>query len=309
MRLFGLGMMFMVLQFSGAVLLIVGGAVATASEQKAQAPTIFTYRSAESDLDARYDYDLSLLTLALDKTVKQYGPYTLEPSGGMNFARAIHLVETNQKPNFFIKLSYEKQFSSNLVHTSIPIDLGIVGYRVCFISPQADKRLSSKPSLAELKRLLHGQGKGWADVKILESNGFQVFENSSYEGLFLMVANNRVDLFCRGVNELYDEFHAHKSIPGLQYDKRFVLYYPLPRFFYTHRDNIEALERISLGLSLAFEDGSLQKLWRSAYQTSIEFSQLSQRELIPLENPTLEALEPGYQDYFYQIDSTHFQMK
>ncbi|PWF43627.1 hypothetical protein C7C56_020825 [Massilia glaciei] len=39
--------------------------------------TVFTLRTAESDTDTRFRYDNEVLVLALEKTVKKYGPYTL----------------------------------------------------------------------------------------------------------------------------------------------------------------------------------------------------------------------------------------
>ncbi|WP_456297103.1 hypothetical protein M1D72_12710 [Vibrio sp. AK197] len=276
---------------------------AVTDSKEPKEPLIVTYRSAESVNDKRYDYDLAVLQLALEKTIDEYGEFRLEPSGPMNYARAIHLVEKNQRANFFIKLSYEQSLPQTMNFVGFPIDLGIVGYRVCFISPTAKAQLPEKLELSDIKALRHGQGRGWADVGILRANGFEVFENSSYEGLFLMVANNRVDLFCRGANELYQEYQSHASLSGIEIDQQFVLYYPLPRFFYTHKANTLALERVSKGLKKAFQDGSIQTLWRQAYGASLDFAALEARQLFPLTNPNLQQLESEYFKYFYQPDA------
>ncbi|MFD2015205.1 hypothetical protein ACFSJQ_04015 [Vibrio olivae] len=71
-------------------------------------PLIVTYRSAESVNDKRYDYDLAVLQLALEKTIDEYGEFRLEPSGPMNYARAIHLVEKNQRANFLSNLAMNR---------------------------------------------------------------------------------------------------------------------------------------------------------------------------------------------------------
>ena len=59
---------------------------------------------------------------------------------------------------------------------------------------------------------------------------FKVVEVSRYESLFRMVAINRFDLFCRGTNELLEEFNAHRDIPDLTYDEAISIAYPMPRF-------------------------------------------------------------------------------
>ncbi|WP_294770859.1 hypothetical protein [uncultured Rhodoferax sp.] len=263
--------------------------------------TVFTYRAPETDKDVRYAYDFSVLQLALEKTVAKYGPYQLLPSPAMTFPRAIKMVENNQYPNFFIKLSYEQRLVSdlNFVFAKYPVDRGIVGYRVCFANPQSKQRLMSLSSAADLRNFVMGQGSGWADVEILRSNGFKVVEVNQYENLFHMVAGNRFDLFCRGANELQDEYEANKSIPNLVYDESMSIAYPLPRFFFGHASNRKAAERIEEGLIAAHNDGSLIEMWRRHYASSIDFVKLSRRNIYWFENPLLAGLQFNYRQYFF----------
>ncbi len=290
----------LILQFSCTSLFILFGLnIVLPNPVSTAAPFVVTYRSSQSESDTRNQYDIALLNLALEGTKDEFGEYELTSSGRMNTARAIQMMTTNERPNFFVNLGYESQLNKNLIHTNFPLNRGILGYRICFISPQAKAKLPNPPQLSDLKQLVHGQGTGWSDISILRSNGFQVVESSSYEGLFLMVANNHIDLFCRGVNELHDEFISHKHIRNLTYDETFALVYPLPRFFYTNKENNAALERVNSGLKRAYEDGSLLKLWQETYQKSLDFSQLDKRTLIYLENPNVRDLDIDYKQYFY----------
>lgn len=261
---------------------------------------VITYRAAESKSDLRYDYDTRLLRLALENTLATDGPYKLVASPVMNFSRAIHLAKVNALPNFFIKLSYEKQYNEQgMAFVPFPVDLGIVGYRVCFAHPEVAEQLSRVESLEELRRFSHGQGRGWSDVAILRLNGMEVFEVSKYESLFSMVAARRFDLFCRGTNELLGELNMHEHINGLTYDKSVTISYPLPRFFYTTSANSKALDRIRRGILIAYENGSLQALWYDHYKESIDFVQLHKRKVFPLENPLVKDIDFDYQRYFY----------
>lgn len=265
--------------------------------------TVFTYRSPVGEDDDRNRYQLALLTLALEKTKQEYGEFTLVPSGSMNNTRAIEALRKKGRENFVFKLSYDSEYPDFMDYVRFPIDLGIVGYRICFISPKAKAKLSASPTLEELIKLSHVQGKGWIDVKILRHNGFQVNEVSNYEGKFHTVALNRHDLFCRGINELHEEYEKFRAVvDGLDFDRTFVLVYPLPRFFYTHKDNREAIERVTKGIMQAYADGSLMALWLEAYGHSIQFSDFRNRKVIELENPAVQGIDFDYQQFFYHVE-------
>ena len=264
----------------------------------ARAVLVVTYRTPESPVDRRYDYDNAVLRLALEKTRKEYGDFRLQPSPPMNFSRAIQDARSKAYPNFFVKLSYEDRFADQgLAYARFPIDLGIVGYRVCFIRPELKARLAATDTLTELKRYSHGQGQGWADAQILKANGFLVEEISDYENLFRMVAAGRFDLFCRGANELLEEYLAHKKLARLDFDSSFAIVYPLPRFFYSHSSNKAALTRVTQGLEIAYRDGSLQQLWREKYQASIDFAKLKNRRLFRIDNPLIRKIDFDFQKY------------
>ena len=272
------------------------------SSVSASEEMIITYRSPESENDKRYDYDNALLKLAMEKTEKEYGYYTLKPSPIMNYARAIKMANDNTLKNFFMKLSYEDRFSEemNMAYASFPIDLGIVGYRVCFACPEVKEKITDVKTLDDLRKFTHGQGRGWSDVQILRHNNFEVHEIDAYESLFKMVAAKRFDLFCRGTNELLDEYNAHKHIDNFTYDTSISIAYPLPRFFYTHKSCKTALERVNMGLKIAYSDGSLKKLWLKNYQDSIDFVKLDKRKIYNIENPLLKKLNFDFQKYFYK---------
>ncbi len=263
--------------------------------------TVFTYRSPESDLDQRYNYDTAVLRLALEKTSPKYGPFTLVPSPKMTFERAFVSLRDHAFPNFFVKQSYEERYVSEmkLAFVKFPVDRGIVGYRVCFTDPETKQRLQSVKTAQDLLQFRMGQGMGWSDVAILRHHHFTVQEVVSYEALFKMVAHNRFDLFCRGTNELLDEWEAHKNIPNLVYDEAISIAYPLPRFFFTHAANQAAALRVEEGLLMAYKDGSLQKLWHANYKKSIEFVKLEKRKIFWFDNPNLKNLNFNYRQYFY----------
>jgi hypothetical protein len=262
--------------------------------------TVFTYQYKETELDKRREYPQQLLQLALEKTIDKYGEYKLVPSPMLNTARAIKLAEENKLENFFVRQSVSKDLLNKMGYVPFPVDLGIVGYRVFFVSPSAKEKLKSVKTIDELKKFTIVQGIGWLDSDILKENGFNVEIGTNYNGLFKMVAENRVDLFPRGANELLIEYQNFKKIINIQYDKNLLLYYPLPRFFFTHKSNKEAIKRIYEGLIAAYEDGSLLELWNRYYRKSVEFANLKNRKMFKLENPFLTGIDTSYEKYIYK---------
>ncbi|WP_020594299.1 hypothetical protein [Kiloniella laminariae] len=269
-------------------------------EVQSAEPTVFTSRGPETHQDRRYEYQHQLLELALEKTVEEFGPYRLERSKmGANTKRAMIEVEKGYYPNFFVANAVTLERTQEMVAVPFPIDLGILGYRVFFASEQTRERLRLVSSLEQLQKFTVVQGIGWGDTKILKQAGFRVTEASDYHGMFQMVANNRVDLFPRGINEFLQEWEANREVENLSYDTQLILYYPFPKFFYTAKGNEAQAQRVMTGLIAAYEDGALLKLWQAEYQASIDRINLSSRRILSVENPDLDRIDPTYKKYFY----------
>lgn len=269
----------------------------------AETPLVVTVRTPESTVDQRLNYETALLELALEKTREAFGPYKLQPGYAMNLPRAISMARNNEVENLFFKTSYSTALNREFAHPPYPLDRGVLGYRVCFVHSALAEEVSKIQSLNQLRQYTIGQGSGWLDVDILRHNGFTVIESDNYANLFLMLSAGRIDLFCRGVTEVQNEWQAHKDLPGLSLNNSFALYYPLPRFFWTHKNNQLALQRISRGLQLALADGSADKLWQKHHGRYLDFVQLPQRHIFTLENPNLEGIESDFEEHFFRPET------
>jgi len=262
---------------------------------------VITHVTPLNEDDHRHDYGIALLKLALEKTVPDYGPYRMEGAPVMNQARGMESVRENRYENLVRTFGYEERFERDLemVYARFPIHLGVVGYRVCLIPESLQEELNDVTTLEQLRKYIHGQGRGWADVAILRHNGLRVVEIAAYESLFKMTAANRIQMFCRGVNEVKDELERHRDIKGLSLDSSMVVFYPLPRFYYTHRSNREAIERIEAGLVRAYKDGSINLLWETSYRDSFDFVNLRGRRFFYLDSPLVHSIDFDYRQYFY----------
>ena len=272
------------------------------------AETVFTYQSKESSSDTRREYIKDLLKLALEATIAKYGPYKLVPSGQMNSARSLIEAKLGKHKNYFVRFSVSKKLIDDMGYVPFPIDRGIVGYRIFFVSPEARDKLRRVNTLEDLKKFTIIQGIGWLDTAILRQYGFKVLTGDDYEGMFELVAAGRIDLFPRGANEILGEYESHKKIEGLMYDDSIALYYPLPRFFFTAKSNVTAIKRVEEGLITVYKDGSLQKLWEKYYGPSIGIVNLHKRKILKIDNPFLEGLDKSYEKYIYRPSGVDFRL-
>ncbi len=266
-----------------------------------QAEFVVSYRDAAGAPTKYFDYYTAVLKLALEKTLPDYGDYRMQGIAAFDTERTLYALASDQYANLIVERSYDGVLteSKRLTYIDFPVEGGIVGYRVCFINPAIKQQIKKIQTLAELRRYNIVQGIGWADTAILRHNGFKVLEINNYGSMFKMTTAGRADLFCRGANEILAEYEEFKDLYKLEFDESFVLYYPLPRFFYLHSKNKIAKKRIEAGLKLAYQDGSLKKLWHKYYQASIDFSKLNQRKIFRLENPLLQDLSRDYEQYLF----------
>jgi hypothetical protein len=186
---------------------------------------------------------------------------------------------------------YEKQFEC----VWIPVDKGLLGYRVFLIRSEDQSRLTHNSTLDDLRTLTIGQGNGWKDIEILRSNGLKVMAGGDYPGLFVMLANHRFDLFSRGVEEVSDEYSRQKhKLPSLAIEQNLMLYYPIARYFWFSRsDHGHALaQRVREGMTMMIEDGSFDSLFQKSHEGLFDDLRLSSRKLFVLQNPLATKMAP-----------------
>ncbi|MES2825673.1 MAG: hypothetical protein V4732_18880 [Pseudomonadota bacterium] len=262
----------------------------------ARAEFVVTYSLGENDFD-RYSYEL--IKMALEKTRNKYGEFTLTTLDNVPNKRRFAILQQGTFKNLVVMRGYETKFHTegNLTFIDFPVDFGLLGWRICFVSPQNREKIAAVKSLDELRRYSIVQGMDWTDNIILRENGFRVLELHGYQNLFKVVASGRADLFCRGVNELPGEFAAFKGIGNLIYNESFMLTYKMPFFYYLNSRDTLAKQRIQEGLVLAYEDGSIMRLWHKSFDASIQFANIQQRKVFQLTNGAIETAPKGYEKY------------
>lgn len=241
--------------------------------------------------DARYDYRIELLELALSHTQQQWGSYELigKPQA-MTQGRGSLLLE-HDKGIDIASFATNKEREEKFRAIRIPILQGILGYRVLLVHRDSQQAFGDINNLSQLKtQLKAGFGEHWADMKILEANSLAVTGVPKYELLFAMLQAKRFDYFPRGINEAWIEVEKFGSdYPDIMVEPNLALFYPFYVYFFVSKNNQALAERIEQGLMLAKEDGSFKALFLKYHQHLLTQASFGSRKLFFLENPYLPS--------------------
>ena len=260
------------------------------------ATEVVRFPRPESEGDRRFDYALQLLKLGLSKTGTDY-QIQLAPIA-MNQERQILELEAGRTIDVApIPSSAERE--ERLLPIRIPIQKGILGWRLGMIRKGDQGRFAGVDSLDDLKRVRLAQGQDWPDTTILRANGIDVITAPKYEGLFKMLDSERFDYFPRSVNEIWDELGSHAGT--LEVESRIALHYYYDAYFMVNKKNTRLAESLRQGLEKAIADGSFDRLFDQYHGDRLRKAQLDKRTVIELRNPLLTPGTPsGRPELWYQ---------
>lgn len=248
---------------------------------------VVVYPRAETPGDRRDDYPVDLLTLALQKTGK---PYELKPEEAfMLQVRAISELERGGLDVLWTMTTAERE--KMLLPVRIPIDRGMLGWRLLLVRQNALPRFAAVTTPGQLKALTAGQGFDWPDTPVLREAGFTVDTSVRYADIFRKLASGRIDYFPRSVQEIWDELELHAG-EGLAVEPTLALHYPAAMYFFVSRDRPALGADIRKGLEAALADGSFEALFQRHFGAALKRADLARRSVIELANPLLPPQTP-----------------
>jgi hypothetical protein len=261
--------------WSGAVAMAAGVAV--------------VYPRSESAADTQYLYDYELLRQALEATVPSHGPFELKASEQpMNQARAgDEIAAGGGVVNIFAR-STAAEHERRFLPVRIPIDKGLVSYRVFLVRDDMQAKFAAVDRLDDLRAYSVGSFTTWADTRILRAGGFKVVTADSYEGLFRMLVAKRFDFFSRSADEAYREFDERRgALPGMKVEQNLLLYFPTTRYFFVRRDaeGEKLAARVEEGLDLMVQAGSFDAYFLRYKGALIARAHLHTRKVFRIDNP------------------------
>jgi len=261
----------------------------------APGPWQFLHNGPESADDRRYDYHWQVLRAALEATRAEFGGYTLEPVSHMTESRQVLEM---QRPGGLINtlvLDSTRALERQLMPVKVPVDKGLLGYRLFLIRARDQARFSQVRTLDELRRFVIGQQADWADVAIYRAAGFTVVGSSAYRALFPMLMAGRFDALGRGVTEVEQELAAQRQrFPGMRIESELLLHYPLAVYFWfaPSDEGRRRWQRVSAGMRQISADGTLDRLFKREFGEVVARLGLRERRLLEIPNPLLPAGQP-----------------
>lgn len=241
-------------------------------------------------------YERSLLELTLTKTIAREGPFELtefdarRASGAaITASRSIELLRAGQDIDVLVLTSTTEREAA-LLPIRIPIDRGLLGYRVLLIRSEDAPRFAQLKSLRDISL---GQVADWLDTRILERGGLTVVTGPTQGQMMGMLHAGRFDAYPRGLPQAWDEL-ATDGGSGLMIEPTLAIYYPLARYFFVAPGNHALADRIERGFRLAIADGSFATLFHDdpGNKRALALADLKHRRIIRLNNPFLPRDAP-----------------
>ena len=252
----------------------------------------------ESGQFSRNSHAEEVLRLSLDKTISSHGKYKIVYTKKMTRNRA--MIEMKEGSIHVYDAPTRMEWEENLIPIYFPISKGLLSYRLLLIRKADQPKFSKIKSSDQLKFLRAGLGSQWSTTKVLESQKFKVVKSVNYNGLFQMLASGRFDYFLRGANEIFGELkNHHYDLPNIAIEEDLLVYIYQPIYLFVTPKLPGLAERIKVGLKIAFEDGSFEKVFQKNHGENIKKSKFSRRRIIKIPNPLLERGQSFVDDKFW----------
>ena len=267
-------------------------------QDQVKKPRIVYFPAPESATDLRASYPIALLELCSDY---HNNKILFQPSNLHSLqARSILRIANRQGLDILWTVG-TKARQKELRAIPIPIDRGLIGWRLLLVRKSQQHQFDTITDLVGLQKFIGGQGHDWPDLKILRKNQLLVSSSSSYDGLFKMLALGHIQYFPRSISEIWNEAQAH-SDQGIIVDSNLALHYQQGLYFFIHPEDEELYQYLSSCLSGAVRNKDLIDIFYSYYGSDIERANLMTRTIIPLNAPGDMELPELPEDYWFSLE-------
>lgn len=248
-------------------------------------------RVNDNGTDPNAAYAIKMLQLAIDHIDTKYKIEIIKDN--FSQTKANEEVRTNGALDL-VWASSEATIESELHPIRICLYKGLLGYRIFIINKNNQYKFDQVNDIEDLKKLTIGQGKTWADTKILEANGFKVTKVTKYPNLFFMVEGGRFDGFPRGVHEPFGELAQRPDLKDLTVEKNLMVSYRMPFYLFTSHENKKLADDLNMGLERAIADGSFDEVFYNDQNVKdvLAKANMKERKVFYIDNPLLAKETP-----------------
>lgn len=244
-------------------------------------------------------HSLALLRAAL----KAGGmPVELDNAPQGNYRRSLYQIEHGHTHVDMATISQRRLQlfkAGKLRMVPIPLDRGLLGWRVNLLLRRDQDKLAGIRSAAQLRALTLGQNLGWPDIQIYRHAGIPVKEIKKWSlGEFTeQMEAGFIDLFPLGLEEALNYFLPlfQQRYPQLTADPHLLVHYPWFRFVWVYGGaETEALHAALVrGFDAIVASGEFMHIW-DTHRSPPPLSAYANRTIIRMENPFFgDALLPA----------------
>ena len=228
-----------------------------------------------------------IVNLAMQLTEDEYGSYIIKSSRPMEQGTVFAALARDTGVNMAIAAT-SKEREKTVQTIYIPVDKGLLGFRICLVN-QDDRHIFSKiNTLADINkaRFSIGVGTHWPDRTVIEDNGLRTSHSEVYENLFDMLYKQRFTCFLRSVNEIDSEIMAHPHM-NFTDEQHIALLYPSADFMFVAKSSKRLKERLEKGIKIAIENGDFDAHFDKHYMTVLQKYNFFNRKLLFLKNKNI----------------------
>ena len=254
----------------------------------------------ESISDQRIHFKKQVLINALDLTKPKYGEYKIDiKKYYMNGDRSFVELTAGNNINVYFALTQE-EMERIAIPIRIPVRRGLVSYRLLLIKKGTEYLFSNVNTIEDLKKIQVGADTAWTTYEILRSHNFNIVPVADYDSMFNMLARKRFKYIPRTLNEIYDEVDRHDNkFYDFVVEPSLVLHIPSLTYIFVSRQSPRIADRLKEGLEMMVENGDLLKIFNRFFSDSIEKSDIKNRKIIYIDNPSLPSNLPVYDKNFW----------
>ncbi|ANH70793.1 hypothetical protein ABE85_21330 [Mitsuaria sp. 7] len=252
-------------------------------------PTTVVYPRHLPQQDRQVDYFISLLHAALQRSGTRYA--LIQTQSEMVQSRALlEMASSDPGIDVFWTMT-DPQREKSLLPVRVPLDRGLIGWRLCLTRAADRDRLRDVKDLKDLARLTAGQMHDWPDTAVLRANGLPVQVSTHYQGLFQMLSAGRFDYFPRSIFEIDSEL-ASFADQQLVIDPYLLLHYPAALYMFVRPGRPRLAADLTRGMNALVADGTFERLSRQIFGDLLQRHRIDQRRVLQLRNPLLPAQTP-----------------
>ena len=250
------------------------------------------FEKGQSASDVRMAHKLEILHTAMDKTIPDYGPYTISADVTLNTLRAQLAIQEGKTINVYIALT-DNIWEKIAIPIRIPIRRGILNYRLLLVHRDDLPLFREVQTIEDLKRLKAGLLHFWTTTKIMQQTGFNIITASNYDGLFKMLDSHRFNYLPRGINEIFAEFEQYKpTLKNIAIEPDLLLVIPTPSYIFVSPQYPRLAQRLKKGLEIMIHDGTFEAIFNKYFAANIKRANLHNRRILRLTNPLLPQETP-----------------